>query len=127
MRQTKTNTTEKRDDKTTEQPSRKKKKKDGENEEDINSPEITHEDDDRHKQDIGKTQLGQCTELEELVCASEKEDNSMDVVDSSLISRKEGKKLEDNMQTLKHKKKMKIKKSGDPKHEQPGVEHGKEK
>jgi hypothetical protein len=42
----------------------------------------------------------------------------MEVVDISMISRKEEKKQEDNTQTLKRKKKMKIEKSGAPQLEQ---------
>lgn len=57
-------------------------------------------------------------EPEETVIISEKEDNSMEVVDNSVISRNEETKQEDTMLTLKRKKKMKIEKSGDPQHEQ---------
>jgi hypothetical protein len=80
---TKTNTTEKRDDKTTDKRSRKTWAEEGEDEEDINIPELTHEDEDRHKQDIEKTQPGQRTENKELINASEKEDNEMEIVDSA--------------------------------------------
>jgi hypothetical protein len=107
---TETNTTEKRDEKTTDKRSRRTWAEEGKDEEDINSPEITHEDEDRHKQDNDKTQPSQCTVFKEPISESEKEDNSMEIVDSNETTT--------NPKTLKRKKKMKIEKSCGPQHEQ---------
>ena len=84
--------------------------------EDTNTTTKTQAGEDQHGPDTDILQLGQCTGTEEMVIRSEREDSSMEAVDTSLAPRNEEKKQNDA--TLRPTlKKMRLEKSGDLQHE----------
>ena len=85
--------------------------------EETNTTITTQAGEDQHGPDTDIVQLSQCTGTEKMVIGSEREDSSMEAVDTSLTPRNEQKKQDDATLSPKRKKKMRLEKKGDLQHE----------